>query len=67
MIMNYNQLVDHNKDFWAAFVDLKTVGWKSYSKSLNAYTFNFFKQQLDAIDAAVEKSSDIMKGEFRGE
>lgn len=67
MILNYKQLVDHNKDFWAAFVDLKTVGWKSYSKSLNAYTFNFFKEQLDTMDAAVEKTSHIMKGEFHVE
>lgn len=66
MITSYEQLVKHNKAFHDAFVDLKVVGWKSYSKSLNAYTFNFYKTQLDTLDNAVAQLGDIMKGEFNG-
>ena len=64
MIMNYKQLVDHNKKFYDAFVDLKVVGWNTYSQALNSYTMNFFKDQLATINEAVEKTSKIMKGEF---
>jgi hypothetical protein len=66
MIMNYKQFVDHNKKFYDAFVDLKVVGWNTYSKALNAYTMNFFKDQLATMDEAVEKTAMIMKGEFNG-
>lgn len=64
MIINFKQLVDHNKTFWDSFVDLKVVGWNTYSKALNAYTMNFYKDQLSTIDEAVVKSGKIMKGEF---
>jgi hypothetical protein len=64
--MNYKQFVDHNKKFYDAFVDLKVVGWNTYSKALNAYTMNFFKDQLATMDEAVEKTAMIMKGEFNG-
>jgi hypothetical protein len=63
MYFNYNQLVDHNKAFWASMVDLKVEGWKSYSKATNAYTNSFFKAQLDTVDTAVEKIATVMKGE----
>lgn len=66
MIMNYKQLVDHNKKFYDTFVELKVVGWNTYSKALNAYTMNFFKDQLVTMDEAVEKTAMIMKGEFNG-
>lgn len=64
MIINFKQLVDHNKTFWDSFVDLKVVGWNTYSKALNAYTMNFYKDQLSTMDEAVVKSGKIMKGEF---
>jgi hypothetical protein len=64
MILNFKQLVDHNKTFWDSFVDLKVVGWNTYSKAVNAYTMNFYKDQLTTMDEAVAKSSKIMKGEF---
>lgn len=64
MIFNYKQLVDHNKKFYDSFVDLKVVGWNTYSEALNAYTMNFFKDQLATMDEAVEKTAMIMKGEF---
>ena len=66
MIMNYKQFVDHNKNFYDAFVDLKVVGWNTYSKALNAYTMNFYKDQLATMDEAVEKTAMVMKGEFNG-
>jgi len=66
MITNYEQFVKHNKAFYDAFIDLKVVGWKSYSKSLNDYTFNFYKTQMKTLDESVEKLGDIMKGEFDG-
>lgn len=66
MITNYEQLVRHNKAFSDAFVDLKLVGWNSYSKAFNAYTFNFFKTQMETLDVAVEQLGNIMKGEFDG-
>jgi hypothetical protein len=64
MILNYKQLMDHNKSFYDAFVDLKVVGWKSYSAAMNAYTMNFFKDQLSTMDDAVEKTGKMMKGDF---
>lgn len=64
MITRYEQLVEHNKKFSDAFVDLKVVGWNSYSKAFNAYTFNFFKTQMETLDRSVEKLGKIMKGEF---
>lgn len=66
MITSYEQFVKHNKAFSDAFVDLKVVGWKSYSKAVNAYTFNFLKTQMTSLDNAVEQLGDIMKGEFNG-
>lgn len=64
MILNFKQLIDHNKTFWDSFVDLKVVGWNTYSKAFNAYTMNFYKDQLATMDEAVAKSGKIMKGEF---
>lgn len=66
MIMNFKQLVDHNKKFYDAFVDLKVVGWNTYSEALNAYTMNFYKDQLATMNEAVVKTSQIMKGDFNG-
>lgn len=66
MITSYEQLVKHNKAFYDAFINLKVVGWKSYSKSVNDYTFNFYKTQMKSLDNAVEELGNIMKGEFHG-
>lgn len=66
MITNYEQLVKHNKEFIEAFVDLKVVGWNSYTKAFNKYTFNFFKTQMDTMTEAVDQLSHIMKGERNG-
>ena len=62
MVFNFNQLVEHNVKMMDAFIDLKTEGWKSYSKALNQYTFNFFTTQLKNMDESVEKMSSEMKG-----
>jgi len=62
MIFNYKQLVQHNKNFYDAFVDLKLVGWNTYSKSLNAYTMNFYAEQLTKMDKEVENLALTMKG-----
>lgn len=66
MILNFKQLVDHNKAFFDAFVDLKVTGWNTYSKALNAYTMSFYKDQLAAMDKTVEQAAMVMKGEFNG-
>lgn len=64
MITRFEQLVNHHKKFFNAFVDLKVTGWHSYSKALNEYTFNFFKTQLDTADKSVHSIGDVMKGNF---
>lgn len=64
MIFNLTQLVDHNKEFYNSFVDLKQTGWNTYSKALNDYTFNFFKDQISVMDKVVEQTTKMMKGEF---
>ena len=61
MITNLDQLIAHNKKFTDAFVDLKLVGWKSYSKAVNDYTFNFFKKQMTELDTAVETFGKSLK------
>jgi hypothetical protein len=66
MITNYKQMLEHNKKFWDSFIDLKTVGWNSYSKAFNAYTMNFFKDQVATMDEIVEKSAKLMKGNTNG-
>lgn len=66
MIVNHKQFVDHNKKFWDAFVDLKTVGWNSYAAAFNAYTMNFYKDQMSTLTEAVEQTALIMKGEING-
>lgn len=66
MILSYDQLVQHNKAFIDSLVDLKVVGWNSYSKALNTYTFNFFKTQMETLDNTVEQLGNIMKGEYNG-
>lgn len=61
MIYNYDQFIKHNQKFYNSFVDLKVVGWKTYSSALNDYTQGFFKTQLEASDEQVEKLGDTMK------
>ena len=64
MIFNLTQLMYHNKEFYNSFVDLKQTGWNTYSKALNDYTFNFFKNKISAMDKVVEQTTKMMKGEF---
>lgn len=63
MIYNYDQLVKHNKKFYDEFVELKLVGWNSYKKALNDYTFNFFKSQINEVDKAVQSYGLLLKGD----
>jgi hypothetical protein len=56
-----NNLVDSNIAFASAFVDLKVVGWKSYEKALNAYTYSYYSNQLAKVTEGVEKLADTMK------
>jgi|TARA_R110000772_G_scaffold237150_1_gene349071 hypothetical protein len=65
MIFNLNQLMEHNKTFAKAFVDLKVTGWNTYSTAVNAYTFNFFKAQMNEMDKQVLKLAETMKGESK--
>jgi len=61
MIYNQEQLIKHNLKFYDAFVDLKVVGWKTYSKALNEYTMGFFKNGLEKSDETVEALGESMK------
>ena len=65
MVFNFNQLIDHNAKMHDAFVDLKVEGWKSYSKALNQYTFNFFAEQLKNMDASIETMANDMKSIYK--
>tara|TARA_E500000178_G_C16628809_1_gene576707 strand:- start:369 stop:569 length:201 start_codon:yes stop_codon:yes gene_type:complete len=62
MIFTYKQLTDHNRTFFEEMVDLKVTGWNTFSRAMNAYTFNFYKDQLKAMDEAVDKLASDMKG-----
>lgn len=64
MIYNQEQLIKHNLKFYDAFIDLKVVGWKTYSKALNEYTFGFFKTGLEKTDEAVDNLGETMKSTF---
>ena len=61
MILNQKQLANHNLKMFNTFVDLKVTGWKTYSKALNDYTFNFYKDTIDKIDVSVEEIGSNMK------
>lgn len=41
-IPTFDQLVDRQKDFLKAFVDLKVEGYKSYTKALDNATYSYF-------------------------
>lgn len=64
MIYNQEQLIKHNLKLYDAFVDLKVVGWKTYSKALNDYTFGFFRASLEKADEQVETLGENMKSTF---
>lgn len=61
MILSNKQFMDHNKTFFAELVDLKVTGWNTFSKAMNAYTFNFYKDELETMDDSVRKLGDNMK------
>lgn len=61
MVLNFNQLINHNLKMHDAFIDLKVQGWKSYSKALNQYTFNFFGDQIKNMDKSVETMANDIK------
>jgi gas vesicle protein len=65
MVYNFNQLINHNLKMYDAFIDLKVEGWKSYSKALNQYTFNFFSDQLKNIDKSVETMASDTKEMYK--
>jgi hypothetical protein len=65
MVLNFNQLINHNLKMQDAFIDLKVEGWKSYSKALNQYTFNFFGDQLKNMDKSVETMANDIKEIYR--
>ena len=41
-VPTFDQLVDRQKDFLKAFVDLKVEGYKSYTKALDTFTYSYF-------------------------
>lgn len=61
MIYNQEQLIKHNLKFYDSFIDLKVVGWKTYSKAMNDYTMGFFKKGLEKADQDVETLGETMK------
>jgi hypothetical protein len=64
MIYNQEQLIKHNIKLYDAFIDLKVVGWKTYSKAMNDYTFGFFKVGLEKSDESIEALGETMKSTF---
>lgn len=64
MFYNFQTLVDHNKRFWNAMVDLKVEGFKAFTQASDAYTSNFFSKQMKEADAQVEQLGALMKGEY---
>lgn len=64
MIYNQEQLIKHNIKFYDTFIDLKVVGWKTYSKAMNDYTFGFFKKSLEKSDETIETLGETMKSNF---
>ena len=64
MIYTQEQLIKHNIKFYDTFIDLKVVGWKTYSKSLNDYTFGFFKTSLNKSDQSIQELAKAMKSTF---
>jgi predicted molibdopterin-dependent oxidoreductase YjgC len=66
MITNQKQLVNHNKKFLDAFIDLKVAGWDSYVDAFNSYTMNFYKDQMSTMTETVKRTAIIMKGEANG-
>ena len=64
MIYNQEQLIKHNLTFYDSFIDLKVVGWKTYSKALDDYTMGFFKKSLEKSDRDVETLGETMKSTF---
>tara|TARA_Y100000389_G_C17406488_1_gene488380 strand:+ start:1014 stop:1217 length:204 start_codon:yes stop_codon:yes gene_type:complete len=61
MLFTQKQFLDHNQGFIDEMVNLKVTGWNTYSKALNAYTFNFYKDQLSAMDKQVQALGENMK------
>jgi hypothetical protein len=64
MIYNQEQLIKHNLKFYDAFIDLKVVGWKTYSKAMNDYTQGFYRTALEKSDESVEALGETMKSTF---
>lgn len=60
----FKEITDRNLKFYEAFIDLKVVGWKSYSAALNDYTQGTIKTSLDLADRNVETLGSQMKGIF---
>lgn len=63
MFWNLQNVIDHNKAFWNAMVDLKVQGWKAFSQASDAYTSKFFSKQFSEADSQVEKFGVMLKGE----
>jgi len=63
MFYNQDQVIDHQKKFWNAMVDLKVDGWKAFSDAYDTYTMGFFKTQLKDANQQVENMAKVMKGE----
>lgn len=59
--VNFDSVHSMNVNFIKSFIDLKVVGYKSYADSLNTYTSNFFKRQLDESKDVVAQLGDNMK------
>ena len=58
------QLIKRNLKFYNDFIDLKVIGWKSYSKAMNEYTLGFYSSALRSSDEAVERLGEAMKSTF---
>lgn len=61
MVYNYETLMNHNLNFYNSLVDLKVVGWKTYTSALGTYTYGFFNKQLKNSDSQIEALGEKMK------
>jgi hypothetical protein len=61
MIPSYGDVQNKYMDFLTRFVDLKVVGWRSYSQSLDTLTSSFFHRQIQEADERVDYLGRFMK------
>lgn len=60
-LRNFQEVLEHNFNFASAFIDLKVVGWKSFSQALDNYTLGAYHDGIKQLDEHVEITGENMK------